>query len=75
MLSHTPVLKFDFVSWSGSVVQIAVKVFFCLLLELSFANTPLCLATVVTAVVGLSGVQSVTSRSAVYHLAVDLVLA
>lgn len=57
MLSHTPVLKFGFVSWSSSVVQIAVKVFFCLLLELSFVNTPLCLATVVTAVVGLSEIQ------------------
>lgn len=64
-----------FVSQSSSLVQIAFKMFFYLLFELSFVNTPLCLATVVMAVVDLfrnTGVQSVTSRNAVYRLAVNL---
>ena len=64
-----------FVSQSSSLVQIAFKTFFSLLLDLSFVNTPLCRATAVMAVVDLfrnTGVQSVTSRNAVYCLAVNL---
>lgn len=80
MLCHTGVLKFVFLSHKcvSSSVQIAFKMFVYLLLELSFVNIPLCLATVVMAVVDLfrnRGVQSVASGNAVYCLAVDLVLA
>lgn len=67
-LSYLCVEVSVFVSQSSSLVQIAFKMFFYLLLELSF-NTPLCLATVDMAVVDLfrnTGVQPVTSRNAVY---------